>query len=272
MQGAALLVSGCVFLASLAAPAVLFASEEEAPAPAAAAPAEPEPGAEAVQPPGAPEGAGEPEGVPEVTANPQPEPAAPPSGSSGQLPDSSAGEVSGDPVQTVRSKRPRAGAAATRTVIMRDLEFHPRRITVGVGDTVRWVNEDSEPHNATGKNGSFETETFNKGGEASHTFNRAGEFPYFCTIHAGMTGTIQVGRSSGGGGGSGGGGSGGGGSGTGGTSTSGTGAGTTGFGSSSSGTTSSLPATGHDVVWLALVGGALLTLGAALKLLAARRY
>jgi LPXTG-motif cell wall-anchored protein len=242
--GVSLLVAGCVALVVLAAPAVLLASEQPVAPPAQVEPTQP--------------------------ATPEP-------GDEGTAPEQL------EPVTNSAKDGARADAraAATRTVVMRNIKFNPRNITIDPGDTVRWENEDSEKHNAIGENGKFETPVIGKGESSQHTFNSAGRIKYFCSLHANMDGTITVG-SSGGGGGGGSGGSGGGRSGGGsgeasggsaGTSSGGSigatsgGAGST-FGSSSTGdgSSSSLPATGEDLPWLALLGYGVLALGALLRL------
>jgi LPXTG-motif cell wall-anchored protein len=291
MQGVTLLVSGYVFLASLAAPAVLLADEEPQPSPsgeeAAAAPADEtqpaQPPANEVQP-AQPQGdgvepeAGKEEAAKDEAVSPAPAPAA--GDSQADTPADQGGKSSrSDGSEGRRDEKHRAKAAAVRTVTMRNIEFNPRNITIDPGDTVRWENADVEKHNALGKNGSFETPVIGKGESSEHTFKRAGDFPYFCSLHQGMTGTVTVAGSGSGGSGSGGGGAGGTSPGSGRTSTGSLGGtsagslgGTTGSGSgSTSGSGSSLPATGQDLIWLALAGGALLTFGAALSLLLARR-
>jgi LPXTG-motif cell wall-anchored protein len=279
MQGRremALLVGGYVFVASLAAPAVLFATEDpqppptasEAPAPSAPPTLDQQPPAPDEQPP-APD-----EQPPAPDEQPTPEPPPAPN----EKAEVSAPTPAG-PTQT-RTKNASARASATRPVAMRDIKFKPRNITIDPGDTVQWRNDDPERHNALGENASFETPVIDEGETSSHTFNRKGSYPYFCSLHAGMTGKITVGASSGGSGG----GSGGGGSGTGGAGGSGaTGSSTSDFSTGSTGTTgttstsgsgstSTLPATGSDLVWLALIGAGLLTLGAATALVARRVY
>jgi LPXTG-motif cell wall-anchored protein len=260
MQGVrvTLLVSAYVLLASLAAPTLLFASEETDPPPPAQTP------------PGPPE---------ETTVPAQPAPQVDPEAANGtgegeaatstpmQLPTEPRADASGKATKGKRSapragKGARAKAAAEIVVAMRDIKFKPRNIGIGVGDTVIWENEDPERHNALGEDSSFETPIISEGETSRHTFNRKGRFPYFCSLHQGMVGTITVGSSSNGGGS----GSGGGGSGTGTTST---GSGTSSLGST--GSSSSLPATGEDLAWLALIGTGLVTLGAALALLLYRR-
>jgi LPXTG-motif cell wall-anchored protein len=274
-----LLVGGYVFVASLAAPAVLFATEDPQPPPTALeAPAPSAPTTLDEQPPApsAPATLDEQPPAPEEQPTPEPPPAPV------EKTEVSAPTPAG-PTQT-RTKNASARASATRTVAMRDIKFKPRNITIDPGDTVQWRNDDPERHNALGENGSFETPVIDEGETSSHTFDRKGSYPYFCSLHAGMTGKITVGASSGGGSGGSGGGSGGGGSGTGGfggsgatgSSTAGSSTGSAGTtattSTSGSGSTSTLPATGSDLAWLALIGAGLLTLGAATALVARRVY
>jgi LPXTG-motif cell wall-anchored protein len=178
-----------------------------------------------------------------------------------------------------------ARAAATRTVVMRNIKFNPRDIAIDPGDTVRWENDDSEKHNAIGEDGKFETPVIGEGESSQHTFNSPGKIEYFCSLHANMDGTITVRGSGGGGGGSGGGGGGGSGGGGGGSDDTSNGAGGASGGGSTGSTgstgsiftpsessspggssSSSLPATGEDLPWLALLGYGLLALGALLRL------
>lgn len=238
MQGVTLL-AGLALVGSLAVPAGLLASEQPAdPVTGEIAPVAPDAGPEAMEP------------------------------AYEQEPNAEADE-------------PDARAAATQTVLMEDIKFKPRKVRIDPGDTVQWENRDEARHDAIGEDGSFDTPIIDRGETSSHTFASKGKYPYFCSIHEGMTGTIQVGASSSGGGGDGGGGGGGSGgasSGSGGTaaggSSSGTssGTGSSGFGSSSaSGNSSSLPSTGSELLWLGLIGYAMLAFGAFVRLAASGR-
>lgn len=84
-----------------------------------------------------------------------------------------------------------AGAATTHNVTMRDFSFTPKTMTINVGDTVRWVNQQGS-HDVVASNGAFRSAFPVQ--QFSFTFNNAGVFNYFCTPHAGfgMTGTITV--------------------------------------------------------------------------------
>jgi plastocyanin len=78
------------------------------------------------------------------------------------------------------------------TVILRDIAFQPDTISVPAGGTVTWVFDDGGiPHNVVAADDSFESETKDSG-RFTHTFDDVGTFPYVCTIHPNMKGTVQV--------------------------------------------------------------------------------
>jgi plastocyanin len=83
-------------------------------------------------------------------------------------------------------------AAGSTGVTIKNFTFLPGTTTVHVGDTISWTNQDIAPHTATAKDGSFDTGTINKGKTGSHTFTKAGTFPYICSIHPNMKGTVTV--------------------------------------------------------------------------------
>lgn len=85
------------------------------------------------------------------------------------------------------------GGTVGNTVDIRNMSFSPSSITVKVGITVKWTNNDNTIHTATSNDGT----TFNSGNVAigssfSFTPTMAGTFPYHCSIHPGMTGTLVV--------------------------------------------------------------------------------
>jgi plastocyanin len=83
-------------------------------------------------------------------------------------------------------------AAATHSVTLKDIRFHPGALSIKRGDTVTWLWEDKGvEHNVTGSG--FKSRTMTKG-SFSVRFTRAGTFNYRCTIHAaeGMKGSIVV--------------------------------------------------------------------------------
>lgn len=78
------------------------------------------------------------------------------------------------------------------TVEIKDFAFSPATLTVKVGDTVTWVNQDSVGHSATADDGSFDTGVLSQGESNTVTFTEAGSFPYHCTPHPNITGTVIV--------------------------------------------------------------------------------
>jgi plastocyanin len=95
---------------------------------------------------------------------------------------------------------PDPALAATYTVDMLNFSFSPPTRTIGVGDTVTWVNNSGLPHSSTGQPTNSPAEAFCgsgtfSAGTCSYTFNNPGSFGYFCILHGssfGMVGTIIV--------------------------------------------------------------------------------
>lgn len=77
-------------------------------------------------------------------------------------------------------------------VEIQNFAFSPATLTVKVGDTVTWVNQDSVGHSATADDGSFDTGVLSQGESNTVTFTEAGTFGYHCTPHPNITGTVIV--------------------------------------------------------------------------------
>jgi len=156
-------------------------------------------------------------------------------------------------------KTPTVRAAGSTGVTIKNFKFTPGTSTVKVGDTITWTNQDIAPHTATAKDGSFDTGTINKNKSGSHTFTKAGTFPYICSIHPSMKGTVTVTGSSSSGGTSGS-------SGSNGSGSTATPSGSSGSSSpSSSSSSSSLPRTGLDIAVLVFIAMCLTGSGASLR-------
>lgn len=104
-------------------------------------------------------------------------------------------------VLTMLMLLPTVGAAPvgaeTKTVSMKDFKFDPKTITVNVGDTVNWTNNDAAAHTAQADDGSFNSADLATGKSYSFTFAKAGTFAYYCKFHggpngAGMAATVVV--------------------------------------------------------------------------------
>lgn len=70
--------------------------------------------------------------------------------------------------------------------------YSPDDLTVAVGATVTWTNTDSVAHTSTSDAAGWNSGEVAPGGRFSVAFQTAGTFPYHCTIHPGMIGTVVV--------------------------------------------------------------------------------
>jgi plastocyanin len=81
--------------------------------------------------------------------------------------------------------------AETVTISMKDRVFTPDKVTVKMGDTVQWVNDDAELHQVISGNTPYDRDLgrpMNSGVLMwnfvySYTFTKAGTYPYMCVIH-----------------------------------------------------------------------------------------
>ncbi len=75
----------------------------------------------------------------------------------------------------------------------------PNNISIAVGDTVTWSNDDIAAHTVTsgspadGPDGIFDSSLFMAGATFEHTFDAEGTFDYFCMVHPWMQGMVTVG-------------------------------------------------------------------------------
>ena len=89
------------------------------------------------------------------------------------------------------SPAPAAGAA-TATVHIKNFAFDPVTLTVAAGTTVRFVNDDSEAHTVTARDGSFNSEGLDTNDSWSFRFTKPGDYAYFCQLHPYMKGSVVV--------------------------------------------------------------------------------
>ena len=61
--------------------------------------------------------------------------------------------------------------------------FSPSSLSIKVGDTVTWQNNDSVVHTATATDGTFDSGQIAPNGNYSFKFTKAGTVNYTCTIH-----------------------------------------------------------------------------------------
>lgn len=70
--------------------------------------------------------------------------------------------------------------------------YQPAELSVQAGQTVTWTNHGLTPHTVTASGGEFDSGRLNAGESFKVTFATPGTFPYACTIHPSMHGTVSV--------------------------------------------------------------------------------
>ena len=85
-----------------------------------------------------------------------------------------------------------AGADAGAQVIIDNYAFSPAPLSVKVGTSVTWINQDDDAHTVDSTQGKFKSATLNKGDKFVFRFTEAGEYPFYCRFHPKMTGKIIV--------------------------------------------------------------------------------
>jgi plastocyanin len=106
--------------------------------------------------------------------------------------DDGGGGGGGGGATTEEQAAPEASGGSTE-VSMKDIKFDPAEVSVNVGDTVTWVNDDSVGHDVTADGfKSGEPGAMQNGDTFEHTFDKAGTFDYVCSVHPGMDGSVTV--------------------------------------------------------------------------------
>jgi plastocyanin len=81
---------------------------------------------------------------------------------------------------------------ASAEVKVDNFSFGPATLTVAVGTTVTWTNRDDIPHTVVSTDKVFKSKVLDTDEKFSFTFSKAGTYPYFCSIHPKMTGSVVV--------------------------------------------------------------------------------
>jgi len=82
--------------------------------------------------------------------------------------------------------------APTRAVAIPGKAYEPSHLTVLVGTTVTWKNDDSINHTVTSDGDAFSSGYVPPGGSFSFTFATQGHYAFHCTIHRFMKGEVDV--------------------------------------------------------------------------------
>jgi plastocyanin len=87
---------------------------------------------------------------------------------------------------------PGGAPVAANTVSIKGFAFAPASVSVKVGTTVTWTNKDEEPHTVAANGGSFRSSPLTPGAAFRYRFTKPGSYPYVCTLHPFMRGTVVV--------------------------------------------------------------------------------
>jgi amicyanin len=106
---------------------------------------------------------------------------------------SACGSSSAMPMPAGRGSAPASGPAVhTDHVKIAKFAFAPAAITIVVGASVTWTNEDGIQHDVFAPPVGLKSPVLNQNDSYSHTFSKPGTYRYICSIHPVMHGTVVV--------------------------------------------------------------------------------
>jgi plastocyanin len=83
-------------------------------------------------------------------------------------------------------------STATATVQIKRSSFVPATAKIKTGDTVKWVNTDTQNHQVVSNNGSFVSPILGPGKTYSHRFDASGTYRYHDGLNAAVKGVVSV--------------------------------------------------------------------------------
>ena len=139
--------------------------------------------------------------APEVSVIPQPKPGAAPSPGPLKVPAdqlrrklglTNLAYVQGKNSLAVMDSNLEADGSQTAEVKIDNFTFDPGSRTVSVGAKVTWTNRDDIPHTVVSVKKLFASPVLDTGESFSHVFEAPGEYPYYCSVHPHMTGSVSA--------------------------------------------------------------------------------
>lgn len=82
--------------------------------------------------------------------------------------------------------------AAETKITIDNFSFTPQDVTVPVGTTVTWVNQDDVPHTVVSNDKKFKSKALDTDDKFSYKFDQAGTYEYYCSVHPKMTAKVTV--------------------------------------------------------------------------------
>jgi plastocyanin len=83
-------------------------------------------------------------------------------------------------------------APSTQSVGINNFAFSPAEVTVPVGSSVTWTNQQNVRHTTTADSGVWDSDILASNASFSFTFQTPGDFTYHCDIHPDMLGVVHV--------------------------------------------------------------------------------
>ncbi len=90
------------------------------------------------------------------------------------------------------SKASATVSGKTTSIKIANYGYQSATLTVRVGTKISVTNTDQTAHTLTARSGVFDSGTINPGKTAHITLTKPGLYPYYCQLHAFMSGTIKV--------------------------------------------------------------------------------
>jgi plastocyanin len=93
------------------------------------------------------------------------------------------------------SSTPQPASPGGNSISIKNFAFDPSTLTVKTGTAVTWVNNDGATHALVSDTGSpvlFSSDPLATGASFTFTFAQPGTYPYHCSIHPTMKGTVIV--------------------------------------------------------------------------------
>ena len=87
---------------------------------------------------------------------------------------------------------PARAAGKKVTISIEGLKYHPDPVTIEVGDTIIWTNNDERDHSVKADDGSFDSGLLRKGKTFSKTFDKPGKITYGSDPSPRTKGTVVV--------------------------------------------------------------------------------
>jgi plastocyanin len=85
-----------------------------------------------------------------------------------------------------------APIAGVHDVAVDNFSFAPATASVAPGTTITWTNRDDVPHTVVSTEKRFASRALDTDEQFSYRFTAPGAYPYFCSVHPMMTGTVMV--------------------------------------------------------------------------------